>query len=477
MSENRSRKWLKISCIGCVGAPCLVLMLCFGWIKCQVSREGAKLPGELAKLRKMGIPTEPENLNPKPPVSDSDNAALIYAKIDEKLEAFKALGDRRYSSLVVQYTGFPGDTPEYQKALVQYEPVFALIESLRTRSRIDFKRDYSKGFDVSFDDFSKLKNVSKMLSSRVRYWIIQKQFGRALQDVEIQYVVANHLSEEPTLIGGLVCIALNAIAHASLDKLLEAIQDVQPLLAKTEAMLLRRQKLPSIRSAFYGELVLGRIGIQQLRSWKSMEYSSEGPGEPSALEKTLDRMTLEDPAFRKMFEARAVAMWRELFENFPKGETDWPAFRKAFKDLDTKVQADNSLQNKVNQILLPVFDQASTAFAKTDASHRVALLAVRLLRMRPNGLPKDLAAFSKLAIDPMDGKPMRYVRKEDGFKVWSIGGDMVDHHGTRSGTGVSYNQTDIVLGYRIGFPVVPSKPVQLPAAGGPPPGFGGPSLE
>ena len=136
---------------------------------------------------------------------------------------------------------------------------------------------------------------------------------------------------------------------------------------------------------------------------------------------------------------------------------------RALKKFAREIEADGSIANRMNQMLFPVFDQAATAFGKMQAEHRVALLAVKLLRLRPTGLPPNLSQFGQLAIDPLTGKTMGYVRRGDGFKVWSVGGDLHDHGGRKRGTGFSYKDQDIVLGYRIGFPAPAPKPVNLPA--------------
>ncbi len=477
MSEPRSRNWLKISCIGCVGLPCLGLMFTFGFIKCQISKEGENLAPELAKLRAMGIPTEPEDLRPNPPISDSQNAAPVYEKIASADKSSSNLASKRERDLISQYSGFPGDLADYRAALKKYEPVFALIETLPTKPGFDMKRDYSKGFLTEFEEFAQMKNVVKMLATRTQFWIDEKKYDRALKDLETQYIIANHLSEEVTLIGALVNIAIGAIADASLDRLLSAIQNNQPMLAKTEAMLVKRLKAPNLRRAFYGEMVLGRVGIQTMESWRAVTSSMfDEDIELSGLEASWDRMTIGDPAVKKMLEARSVAMWRELFEKFPKDDLDWQGFKKAFQEVDAKVQADNSLQNKLNQILFPVFDQASLAFAKSVAQQRVSLLNVKLLRARAPGLPSNLSQFGKLAVDPMDGKPMRYLRKGNAFKVWSIGQDLVDQGGKPRKPGSSDRDFDIVKGTGMGLPSPVIRPVGSAGSsfsGGPgaPPGF------
>lgn len=461
MSEPRSRNWLKISCIGCVGLPCLGLMLAFGFVKCQIGKEGDKLGPELAKLRAMGVPTEPHELQPNPPVPDADNAAPIYKKIAELKASTEKRANRQQIRIMTEYGGHPDDKGIYESALALYKPVFDLIDQLPTKSRIDFKRNYEEGFELMFPEYAEIRAVSRLSGSRTRYWLSRKNYDRALHDLEIQYAISNQLIEEYTLIGGLVCIANYAVAHASLDRLLYAIQDDQAMLAKVEQMLVRRQILPSVRRAFYGELVLGRVGIQKIRSIGEI---STGFGDGSnGLESALDRATLGDPAVRTMFEARAVTMWRELFENFPKDEQDWQGFKKALQDMDHKIQNDHSVQNFVNQIMLPVFDDSANAYAKTAASHRIELLAVKLLRRRHQGLPKDLTAFGILGVDPITGNPMRYETKGKGFKVWSVGADLVDNGGVKMGKGVSLNSSDIVLGYGIGLPAPETLRTTLPA--------------
>jgi hypothetical protein len=163
-----------------------------------------------------------------------------------------------------------------------------------------------------------------------------------------------------------------------------------------------------------------------------------------------------------MFEAKHVQAYRELFQSLPKNEQDLPAMSAAMKKFTAHIENDDTLANKLNQLLFPVFAQAEAAFAKMQAEKRVSLLAVKLLRMRPEGLPADLSKFGALAIDPLTGKSMLYVRKGGGFKVWSVGGDLNDNGGRKRGTGVNYKDTDIVLGYRIGIPPPTKKPVNLP---------------
>lgn len=460
MSEARPRNWLKISCIGCVGAPCLMLLLTFGFVKCQVGKIGNTLEPELAKLRGMGIPTEPDQLKPNPPVPDNENAAPLYTEIFKEQAEFgkKNRLDVRYLN---EYTGAAADNAAYAQASKRYDSIFRKIDRISEFKQIDFKHDYNKGFDLMFPEFTEIKGISKVLSPRTRFQVGRGEFDAALKNIETQLTIVDHLSEEPLLIGALVAIALQSIAYANTEFFLGAIKDNQPMLAKTEAVLLRHQKLPNMRQALVGELVLGRLAIRSIKSWNDLTMISDS-GEPSALQRSLDRVTMNDPAFRKMFEAKQVQTWREFFESAPKGPREYAGYDKAMEALDKKLEADQSLENRVNQLLFPLFSQAGKAMLRCQAQQRLELIAVKLLRMRPTGLPKDLKQFGDLAIDSSTGKPMGYVRKGRGFKVWIAGHDGVDNGGKPFVSGMSSRAgTDQVLGFDIGLPGPVIKPVGI----------------
>ena len=460
---SRSRNWLKISCIGCVGAPCLALLLGAGIVKCQADRIGNQLPVELAKLKSMGIATEPEELLPNPPIPDAENAAEHYKKIFAAADKAAGLGKSTDATLLSNYTGHPSDTASYEAVLKRYQPVFDLAAELPEFKKYAPKRKYEDGFDLLFPEFSKMKELVKRESSRTRYLLDKGRKREALQAIEVQYAVSDHLAMEPSLIGALVCIAINAIANVNLDIFLESIQNDGALLAETEKMLQRHTAIPDFRRVMEGELILSRTSFEKIKSGEDLSALLGQDSGPMTVDTAIDRVTLGNESFRRMFQAKQVEAYRRMFEMLPKDRTDWVAINESMKKFSAQIEADTSVANRMNQIMFPVFDQATIAFAKMEAQNRVALLAVKLLRMRPLGLPRDLSAFGRLAIDPLVGKPMGYVRKGDGFKVWSVGQDLHDDGGRKRAPGLSANDTDFVMGYRIGFPSPTRKAVSLPA--------------
>jgi hypothetical protein len=471
MSDHRNRNWLKITMVGCVGAPCLILMLTLGWAKCQVNKIGDRLPAEMAQLRKMGVPLEPEDLAFEPPVPDSENAAPVYRKL---IADFKGIRKDPAYKLANPLSGASAYqlTPESDRGLAanigKFQGFVDTIESLPSYQFSDFKRDYSRGASLEFPEYADIKELARWESALTRYRSRKGDYEGSLRALRTIFAISDHCIQEPTIISALVGIAINAIGTSALDAHLEAFKSNPKALAGTRRMVEALPEAIDLKNALSAEIIMGRIFIRDIKSWNEASFSSpsevEGPD-------PIDRLTLGDPAVRRMFEARYLEAWRTAYTKMPADGRDWVGVHQALIDLEKSLETKKGVDQIMNQILFPVFGQFSIAAGRFQAERRLARLSVRLLEARPTGLPNDLSAFGGLAIDPMDGKPMRYIVKDGGFKIWSIGRDLTDDGGKKyyPGTRMASNGTDDVMQYF--YPEKPPAPVPgARASAGSPPG-------
>lgn len=448
--ETRSRSWLKISCVGCVGLPCICLMFTFAFMKCQLKRVGDTLEPELAKLRKMGIPTEPEDLVRKPTVPDKDNAAPLYVQIQalQQKVAKDHPDDEKY---LTQFALDPADVAKYREALKRAEPQLQLIEQLKNRPHCDFKNDFSNPDLWPYNESSGSRLAAKMLTCRIRYLMATGQATLALPDIDTQLAIAGHMSEGPIGSDTLAGVSIVSMALTNFKFYLQTILDNPQQLAEAEEILLRRQLNPSIQQALLSELVTGRIQIRNIKSWSEIYFMSHGPDEPDSFQKALDRATINDPAFLRMYEAKYVQLWREFFESAPKDPRDYKGYIKAMDELELKLEKDNSIENQVNLLMSPVYQNLGESLIREQAQQRTALLAVKLLRRRASGLPPNLKEFGDLAQDPITGKSMGYVVKGRNFKIWNAGQNKVDDGGRLHVTGSGLPTRDSDDGYSFGL--------------------------
>jgi hypothetical protein len=99
-------------------------------------------------------------------------------------------------------------------------------------------------------------------------------------------------------------------------------------------------------------------------------------------------------------------------------------------------------------MLLPALGTAASKLAETDALRDCALISLAIERHRLAGTGAPPAKLSELAleppVDPFDGRPLRYVRRDSGYVVYSVGRDRIDNGGKerpRTGNRDSYDVT------------------------------------
>lgn len=436
--EPRPRNWFKITCLGCAIVPCLLGFATYGYLKFRVGKLSAELPKELAKLRAMKVPTEAADLAPKTPIADADNAALIYVALEAKIkaveEAEKLPEIKQALAAGPVYDQFTDDSALVGQGLARREAILKDVIEAASRPECYFARDYTKGASVLFPEYAYMKQVCKWLALQAKRQAQAGDLKGALKSLGAAFKISGHLANEPTLIGGLVAVAINAIAMQGLEQVTKIGRNDQAFLAEARKLLETLPPLPDYRKGYGGELVMGRYTIQSLRSLRAIlevgQYNSE---EPSAIpkESPLDGFTMGDPSVRRVFEAAYLREWRWVFEHLPANQDDWRAEAAVMGEEETRIDADKSFENRINQVMFPLFTEAPKARAAAMANRRVALLAIRVLQDRPHGYPADLSRYGSIAIDPMDGKPMRYKREGKGFKVWSIDRDLTDDFGLK----------------------------------------------
>jgi|GEM_PF-6859662 len=482
MPDNRSKNWLKIGCIGFVALLCLLGLGTFGYLKYRVGQKASRLPELLAKLKAKGIATEPVDFYQGAAVDKDKNAASLYSQIATKIEEIRktnepsAVGEALGNLTFKRYLD---DDVLIAQGLKNRKEIFQLAEEAAKRPNCNFGYDLSEASSVTFPQLSYMKNTARWLAVRAKAQANAGDFDGALSSIRTAFAIVNHLSQQPMLIGALVAFAANVNAIVGLEQVTIIGRNNPAYLAKARALLESLPPLPDLKLAFSGEMVLGRYSIEKLRSWKEFEsaYSGDyvnGPTTPTPI----DNLTLGDPEVRKMYEAQYVELWSEVFDKFPANPDDWKPLVDTMQAINDRISKDDSMENKINRILFPLFGETAKSRATALALRRVALTSIRLLQDRATkGLPKDLSGYGPSAIDPMDGKPLRIRVLNKGFKVWSIDRDLVDDGGLKyiPNTGMNLEKKDLVWGFDYPFPSPPA-PKGYGAEVFKPHGGGGPPL-
>lgn len=257
------------------------------------------------------------------------------------------------------------------------------------------------------------------------------------------------IGDEPTLISVLVRIAIRARSFKKLERLLahgeppaEALAQMQKMLEEDEAENILLQGARGER-ALMDRMMLalqrGELKYSQIRAIMSQGARGQLYGlEDWAFWATAGSPDLNRAAFLRL-NNRFVEIAQLPVEDMP----------AAIDELTAEVEH----ESKFIRALFPAVVRVTGANLRVTTQSRCArvMLAAERYRQQHGRWPEKLtelvpAFLDKVPLDPYDGLPLRWVRKDDGWTVYSVSRDGVDDGGNLS---ERWMQKGVDLGVRL----------------------------
>ncbi|MHC4334350.1 MAG: hypothetical protein ACYSUP_13300 [Planctomycetota bacterium] len=395
------------------------------------------LKSELEKkcdaIRAAGCPvtcTELDEWYSIPP--GSQNAADYF------LEAFSYhqqwTGQKRELLPIVSRAELPPRTealPEETKTVIaQYLAAnYRALELLHKAAAIRHSRypvDFTKGLAVQFSHLPDVRAAAMLLALEAVLHAENAEPQSAIDSITSVFSLARSLSNEPTVISHLVCIACRSLAVQSLEHSLNRVQLTDDQLAGLGRILVEAQDLSAVARAWAGERCQG------------IEFFNDPVTQPDSL-----RVDLSLPPSPLVFLYQAAGLSdKDTLIYLDYVEACIKANQLPLHQRRKAVEAAEDELGSVSKIhvLLHKFVPAISRVTELDltaiAHLRTAQVAVAVERYRlaTGALPDTLAGLvpaylDAVRADPFDGKDLRYKKLEAGFVVYSIGEDETDNGG------------------------------------------------
>ena len=379
------------------------------------------------------------------PVPDSENAAVLYERVHEHLTGDEdprdpACGDSVAQWLIPDEGPFDPTHADMLAFLEASEPQLVLLREAGRRPACNFGVQYDPpSFDYSMEWCGWARRLGRLLCLSAKVNAHQGQMGAAMDDLNACFAMARHCSVEPSLIGRLTATSLGAIAFDSLQYALTQGAPTGEDLRRIDLSRTLSYSHAFSRSLFLEEA----MGLALL--------SSFAPGPSSFPDIDIPDASILTAPLRVFLLAGESQSWRQAF-----GTMRTLAARPYHESHDEWKEFDSTPRHGfVVSILLPSLGRARQLTARGDAQHRVALVALAMLRHRdvhgsyPSTVDALIAAGAsipaELTIDPFTGRPLTIAPHADGrTNVYSIGPDLDDDDG-RPPVDCDYEDADIVL--------------------------------
>jgi hypothetical protein len=188
-----------------------------------------------------GAPTEAQQ---------ADNAALLYYQAFLLYEKPDTAMDKMLSDFRKGKIGANDAIKEYVE---KNRHVIGFVVAAADIPKCDWGYDYSQGFELKMPNLAQLRRVAYLLSTEARLLARQGQYTTALDRCLTMYRMAPHASAR-TLVSYLVAIALNGLAHGTLQDVLGRMPDGLEELNRIKGQLIQiEEKFPSMQKAIAQE--------------------------------------------------------------------------------------------------------------------------------------------------------------------------------------------------------------------------------
>lgn len=390
-------------------------------------------------IRRQGYPVTLRELNAwYRAVPDPLNAALICTQaltgrlFDDSSPAFSRFSDKpwlppRGEMLSAQ------DQEELQQILGGDEKTLELLHSIAAGAPSRYPIDLSQGFSALLPHLSKAKRGVQVLGAEAMMRAAGGNTAGAVESLLAAGRFTETFSEEPIIISHLVRIACWDQVLARVQRLVNAAALDESQLVSLQKAVTTAEHPDSLARALAGERAFG-LGAFLDRSQRAGIFSSTG--QPASQGERLAHSALIMALRVSGLLQRDQAFYLDSMSNrIAAASLSFPERYEAASLLSTNLPASRFLI--FSRMLLPGLSRLSVKDAEHASRMRVAqaTLAVERYRAANGGKPprslEELMPRYLVAIpsDPIDGKPLRFKPREQGYVVYAVGSNGKDDGG------------------------------------------------
>lgn len=389
------------------------------------------LIAKIEKAKAAGFPFESSDIEEGLIDHPGQNAAASYSNVRSKTASIIFTDLQLGRDMVHALAGCSLDQSEWDfldTHLKEYSPILNDFERGARMDYCYFEKDWNLVFRVEFPELSEAKQVAKHFAARIRLNSRKGDYDAVASDLKTLLILSQHIQAQPHLIQFNVAGSINRIfINAVKSELSTAMEDSSLRQVVREAVELLPEQLDLTKliemEAFTalwlidnyfatGELVLTYI-------------SHVGPAN-TPTDKLVVNALSTGWAIREM-KSSAIDLWMEVIQEYEVGDDEIEFFMSLQSRIDnemTKSKVLDYFYGIVSQSYPPI----PGLLKYVRASRRSLLAAFDVMDYRdeygewPTTLPVEYT-------DPFDDQSLRYKVTTDGFRVWSVDSDGIDHGG------------------------------------------------
>lgn len=431
---SRGKRWFRLGILGVA-----VGVVAGGYTATWLER--AELRNEIVLARSEGLPVEPADLR-SVRIPDNQNAvpdlfrawALLHSRF---LPEYKRLESSLRGTTLI---GLSEPTAQDMADLARLQPVVAVLHRASLKPNVDFHRRWEDGPDAQFD-FADIRTCVKLLLADARR---QDRIGRP-EAATGEWVDAARLSglisHEPDLAAAYTSLGCSVMLENEIESWMWDSKLKPGISRRVRAAIDALGRVPDVRHALSGQLVLMREGIRALAraNMRTLVFQS-------ARMHSLRFSHVQE--VREAYDIRVIQAWRALYSSLPSDDSDLPSVNRALAAWTNRFDWRRDWTYDYLRAMVYGISNFGIALDTQLARRRVLITLADLLELKANGKTFDGKLSPENAhIDPCTGGLLHVAPKPGGWLVYSLGPDQMDWGGARNQAEFANIRQNIVAEY------------------------------
>ncbi len=423
---RKPRKRIKLRHLA-IGIPLFCLI--GGYVFNVVTQNSAQatVERELEKLRALGVPTEPEEMQRI--VDPAENAATLYDQAQRESAA---------ATITLPPTPSGNQSLDFaalEQYLVAQSQALALVRRGSKLPHAIWEHDWTRSPFIAYPELSTLKSLSRMaiLESQRRAHLLN--FGSSFEWLRVGLRIAVH-ARAPNLFPTLVSSSIESSVWREFQGQLSKHGGNPGFLVLASIFVNDVGSLPSLLEGLKGGPFELRSALEAIGSGRQNVFV----GLNKDFETSAMINSMKYSSVRTAVEARMLTIYREAFDS--RGAGGYRSETALAKVLDSKLTGDSSwIGQIIDTCFPPLYVYVAANITRVEAYRRLSKSAVHLWKAKA-----EQGAFpSKLpsGTDPFTDQPFVFKQRGKSFQLYSVGANMQDDGGAQ--TSGSWRSDDIEL--------------------------------
>ena len=420
--------------IGLYVATAIPLLAVVGsgiWLYADLYSTSERFHAEIENGGTSLIPLEPSDFSRLNAPAKKEDAAIPYIKVAKEWEEMEE--DERVkilSELRLYSTPREVIHPAYEKSFKECAPFIEKLRAVASKPDSSFDRDWNGDTELLEPHYHTTIQFGRLMTA---YALTEARLGNyatAFADINNLRKIALHISRDSGLDGLKTHVNLETQALNAAQEIAFLYGDKSNVLEQYDTFVTNRKTRPDLIRNIEGEAMRTIFVLSQSDSFQDRMFSGT-------------KLSIKNETFQHAAAVRMSEFWVSALEQLRAESSDPIACAEAFKVSAKQFANQRSPSRLIPGEIATWNIQRVNLAAALEGRYALAKTSGNLYAYyhREGKFPDSLSEIQHRETDPFNGDSLAYFKLGNGFKLYSVGSNLLDDGGDNE----SENPTDIIV--------------------------------